>query len=75
MKLETEIKQLQKEIEDIDDPQLILLIRNLVNYSKSKPEERISVEQYNKELDEAVARYESGNFITHSQAKNIMKNW
>ena len=75
MKLEIEIKELQKEIEGIDDPQLIFLIRKLISYGKSKPEERISIEQYNKEIDEAVARFENGNYITHAKAKDIMKNW
>ncbi len=75
MKLEEEIKELQKELEGIDDPQLILIIRNLLSYSKTKPGERITVEQYNKEIDEAVARYESGNYITHEKAKDLMNRW
>jgi len=75
MKLETEIKELQKELEHVEDPRLIFLIRSLLSYSKSKPEERISIEQYNREIDEAVARFESGNYITHAQMKEISKDW
>ena len=75
MNLTTEIKELQKEIEDIDDPKLIQLIRNLLQYGKPKSEQHISVEQYNKEIDEAVARYQKGNYISHEEVKEMSKKW
>ncbi len=75
MKLEVEIKELKKEIEEISDPQLIKLIRNLLRYGKSKPEERITAEEYNREIDEAVKRYKKGDYLTHASAKKIIGNW
>ena len=75
MNLVTEIKELKKEIDEIDDPKLILLIRNLLQYGKEKPEERISIEQYNQEIDEAVARYKKGKYISHDAVKEMSKNW
>ena len=75
MKLDVEIKELKKEIEGIDDPQLIKLLRNLLRYGKSKPEERISTEEYNREIDEAVQRYKAGNYLSHASAKKIIGNW
>ena len=36
---------------------------------------RISIEQYNKELEEAEAEFEKGEFITHAEAIKQMKKW
>ena len=36
---------------------------------------RISIEQYNKELEEADAEFEKGEFITHAEAIKQMKKW
>lgn len=37
--------------------------------------QRISIEQYNLEVDEAVRRYENGIYIAHSDAKQEMERW
>jgi predicted transcriptional regulator len=36
---------------------------------------RISIEQYNRELDEAEAEIERGEFYTQEQVKEISKSW
>jgi len=36
---------------------------------------QISIEQYNKEIDEAMARMDDGEFYTHEQAAQISKTW
>ncbi|MCF6308319.1 MAG: hypothetical protein L3J09_10210 [Flavobacteriaceae bacterium] len=36
---------------------------------------RISVEQYNKELDEAEARIENGEFYTQEEVEKMMEKW
>jgi hypothetical protein len=41
----------------------------------SQPSERITVEQYNKELDEAVARMDAGEFYTQEEAEKIAGSW
>lgn len=38
-------------------------------------EGRISVEQYNRELDEANARIEAGEFTTQEELKKDMTQW
>jgi predicted transcriptional regulator len=40
-----------------------------------KQEERITIEQYNKELDEAEAEYKRGEFITHEDMLKKIKKW
>ena len=39
------------------------------------PRERISVEQYNKEIDEAIARIEAGEFFTHEEVIRMSTAW
>lgn len=33
------------------------------------------IEQYNKEIDEAVARVKAGEFYTHEEVLNMSKEW
>lgn len=37
--------------------------------------ERISLEQYNKEIDEAEADIEAGNYYTLDEARKIVSKW
>jgi aminopeptidase C len=39
------------------------------------PIQRISIEQYNKELEEAEKEFEKGEFITNQEFINEMKKW
>ena len=36
---------------------------------------RISIEQYNKEIDEAIARVEAGEYYTQEEAERMAKEW
>jgi hypothetical protein len=40
-----------------------------------EPEGRISIEQYNKELDEAMARMDAGEGIPHEEVIEMSKKW
>ncbi len=46
-------------------------IKSLLPYKAD--EGRITIEQYNKELEEAEAEIERGEFYTHEEAKEIFK--
>ena len=39
------------------------------------PREKISVEQYNKEIDEAIARVEAGDFYSQNDVEQMAKEW
>jgi len=41
----------------------------------TKEPKRISIEQYNKELDEAIAQIDKGEFYTHQEVKERIKQW
>ncbi len=36
---------------------------------------RITIERYNKEIDEAIARVEAGEFYTQEEAERMAKEW
>lgn len=55
------------------DERFINLVFSMVE--KEKEHQPISIEQYNKELDEADAAMDRGEFITHDELKKQMKNW
>ena len=40
-----------------------------------KNEGHISIEQYNRELDEAEARVAGGEFFTHEEVRKMAKEW
>lgn len=44
-------------------------------YIKKDKPDRISIEQYNKEIDEAMARIDKGEYYTQEEVKSMMKDW
>ncbi|HEY5370200.1 MAG TPA: hypothetical protein VIJ75_14550 [Hanamia sp.] len=61
----------------LDEPQKKSLLEMIKTFLKppadtSKP---ITVEQYNKELDEAMQRMSDGEFTTLEELENEMKSW
>jgi len=38
-------------------------------------EERITIELYNLEIEEAIARVEAGDFLSHEEVKEMAKDW
>ena len=46
-----------------------------LNRKSSYGEDALSVEDYNKELSDAVARMKNGAFITLEELENEMKGW
>lgn len=58
------------------DSRFLRLVNALAKtYQEEETTERISIEQYNKEVDEAIARVENGEFYTQEEAEKIMDKW
>ncbi len=53
---------------------VVQLIKTFLKARSDSPE-RISIEQYNRELDEAEAEIERGEFYTQEQVEEEMKKW
>ena len=75
MDLQAELKWIHRELDNLKDPTLLEAIKNILKYRKKGLSERISIEQYNKELDESIAQIERKEFATHKQVKEKMKQW
>jgi len=71
-------KELMQYFIRLNEPQkksLLAMIKNFLTSPSNESPNRISIEQYNKELDEAEAEFEKGEYITHEQMKKKIKQW
>ena len=74
MNINTERDLLIEELKQVEDLSLLRAIKVMLHYGL-KNEGRISIEQYNHELDEAEARIEQGDFLTQDEVENLAKKW
>ncbi len=74
MDINAERSLLIKEIKQVDDISLLQAIKAVLHYGL-KNEGRISVEQYNRELDEAEARVRRGEFYTQKEVEKMSEKW
>jgi hypothetical protein len=74
MDIKTERSLLIKELEQVEDLSLLQAIKAVLHYGM-KNEGRISIDQYNLELDEANARIDSGKFITQEDLEKEAAQW
>lgn len=68
--------QIREELHEFIDSGDTKLIKLLYAVAKEYTyDERISLEQYNKELDEAEAEIDRGEFLTHEEAAKEIRSW
>ena len=53
---------------------LLEQLEYVLNKGSNKPNQ-ISIEQYNKEIDEAISDIENGEFYTEDEARKIANKW
>lgn len=75
MSLQADLKWIHKELDNVTDPTFIEAIKSMLKYSKKISSERISIEQYNKEIDEAERDIENGNYYTQEEVEKMAKEW
>jgi hypothetical protein len=74
MDLNAERSLLIKELQQVEDISLLQAIKAVLYYGL-KNEGHISIEQYNRELDEANARVAAGKFITQEDLEKEAARW
>jgi hypothetical protein len=74
MDINSEKELLIREIEKLEDLSLVRILKSMLHYGL-RHEGRITPDQYNKELDEADAEIERGEFLTHEQALKEIMAW
>lgn len=61
-------------LNDAEKKSVLLLLKTFLA-SRSGTSESVSIEQYNKEIDEALAEAETGNFITQEEMEKQAAKW
>ncbi len=74
MDINVEKAILIKELQQVEDASLLRAIKAMLHYGLVN-EGRISLEQYNRELDEAEKRIDSGEFYSQDQVEQMAKKW
>ena len=77
MNIQSEKKALIKALEQTNDEALIKAIQQMIEYSMQRDEEFLgmSVDEYNRKLDEAEVRIKRGDFINHEEAVKRIQAW
>ena len=58
------------------DTRFLRLVNALAkSYQEEEISDRISIEQYNKEIDESIAQIERGEFYTQEEVEKMAKEW
>ena len=73
MNLQSEIKWIKTELEKVKDPTLVEIFVKILKNRKAAVSS--TLEDYNKELDEANARIEAGKFITQEDLEKEAASW
>ncbi len=70
-------KELIKYFTKLNEPQKQSLLQVIKTFFKSEnePSDQITIENYNKELDDAMGRISNGNFTTLEELEKEMHSW
>lgn len=74
MDINAERALLIKELQQVEDISLLKAIKAVLHYGLQN-EGIISLAQYNREIEEAEARIDRGDFVPHEEAVNRIKGW
>lgn len=79
MDYQAEIKWIETALLESKDPTFIRAVKNMIQsmrkVKQSMSTERISIEQYNRELDESIAQIKRGEFYTQEEVEKMAKEW
>lgn len=74
MDINAERMLLIKELQQVNDLSLLRALKHMIHYALMK-EGHISIEQYNRELDEAEMRVARGELFTQDEVEKMSKEW
>ena len=75
MDLQADLKCIHDELDNVKDPKFIEAIKNMLKDRRVVSSEHISIEQYNKEIEEAEKDIENGDYYTQEEVEKIAKKW
>lgn len=66
---------LAQKVLSTDQPELVSILNDMYVLYAKHAKKRISIKQYNKEIDEAEKRIKQGKFVKHEDVLKEMDNW
>ncbi len=72
--LDQKLQGYLEQLNEAEKKSILLLLKTFLN-SRTDTVEHISIDQYNKEIDEALAEAETGNFITQDEMEKQAAKW
>lgn len=76
MNTEAEINWITEELQRSNDPTIIRFFKSFLLSVKEKPDaKRLTVEEYNKEIDCAESQIDSGNYTTQEDLEREVDKW
>ena len=72
--LDRELFQYILQLDEAEKKSVLQMLKTFVKGRQVKPS-RITIGQYNKEIDEAIARVEAGEFYSQEDAEQMVKEW
>ncbi|HEY9002396.1 MAG TPA: hypothetical protein VIM89_13650 [Mucilaginibacter sp.] len=72
--MERELLQYILQLDEAEKKSVLQMLKTFLK-GREKNIPRISIEQYNKEIDEAIARVEAGEYYTHEDVERMAKDW
>jgi uncharacterized protein YlaI len=73
--LESQILHYLPELELDQKKSLLSVIKSFIRLKENQPVRRLTIEEYNKELDAAEARIEAGHFTTLEDVMKEAEKW
>jgi hypothetical protein len=72
--LERELLQYIFQLDEAEKKSVLQMLKTFLK-GREKKFPRITIDQYNKEIDEAIARVEAGDYYTQEEAERMAKEW
>ncbi len=78
MDINVDIAYLKAQLDKVQDPDFISKLKSMVENRlrmKKVKEQRISIDQYNKEIDHSIIQIENGEYITQEEIEKRSIEW
>jgi predicted transcriptional regulator len=72
--LDQELVYYMFQLDEAEKKSILQMLKTFVK-ARENNAGRITIEQYNKEIDDAIARVEAGEFFTHEEVEKMSKEW
>ena len=72
--LDKELSSYLKQLNEREKKSVLLMLKTFLQ-GRHEESGRISIEDYNREIDEAIAEAERGEVYTHQQVVEMSKHW